>query len=102
MPTVLPFPGPPTTEFLLSRLRELSANSTNIIFDHPHFQERLTSRGLSMRHALEKLRQGKAVGAPEQDKWGDWRIKVTRLVAGRRVQVVVAYKGDHFVAVTII
>ncbi len=55
-----------------------------------------------MRHALEALREGTIIDGPKKDKWGDWRIKVSRLVAGRRVQVVVAYKGDHFVAITII
>jgi hypothetical protein len=102
VPVIVPFPaGPPTAKFLIARLRELSADTANIVFDHPHFKERLALRELSIRHAIETLRKGEAVGNPTQDQWGDWRIKVTRLVAGRRVQVVVAYKGDHFVAVTI-
>lgn len=102
MPAVIPFPGPPTAQFLLQRLRELSANSTNIVFDHPHFQARLAQRKLSIRHALETLRHGEIVDGPTKDEWGDWRIKVKALAVGRPVQVVVAYKQDHFVAITII
>jgi hypothetical protein len=99
---VIPFTCAPSAEFHLSRIRELATDSRNLVFDHPHFQERLLARGLSMRHALETLREGSIVGSPRRDEWGDWRIKLSRLVSGRRVQIVVAYKGDHLVAVTII
>ena len=99
---VIPFICAPSAESLGRRLKELSADSAGIVFDHPHFQERLSSRTLSMRHVLEAIREGSIVDGPKLDEWGDWRIKVSRLVAGRRVQVVVAYKGDHFVVVTVI
>ena len=99
---VIAFPTSPGREFFEERLRELAADTSNILFDHPHFRERLEKRNLSMRHALETLRHGCIVDGPKKDQWGDWRIKVARLVAGRKVQVVVAYKGDHFVVVTII
>jgi len=51
---------------------------------------------------LETIRKGSAVGTPHLDEWGDWRIKLRRRVAGRRVQVIVAVKTDHFVVVTVI
>ena len=99
---IIPFQCAPSAAFLVAKLREFGADSERLTFDAPHFKERLNERGLSMRHALEAIRNGDVVGEPKQDKWGDWRIKVARLVAGRRIQVVVAYKGDHFVVVTII
>jgi len=71
-------------------------------FDHPHFRLRLAERGLNMRQVLETVRKGSAVGVPTLDQWGDWRIKLRRKVAGRRVQVVIAVKADHFVLVTAI
>jgi hypothetical protein len=71
-------------------------------FDEPHFQQQLVERGLNMRQVLETVRKGCPVGTPTLDQWGDWRIKLRRKVAGRRVQVVVALKADHFVAVTAI
>jgi uncharacterized DUF497 family protein len=97
-----PFPAAPTREFMRERLRELAADASNFVFDHPHFQERLRARGLSLRHAIECLRAGEIVDGPTLDNYGAWRVKVLARVAGRRVQVVVAYKGDHFDAITII
>ena len=55
-----------------------------------------------MRQALEVLRKGRPVSGPALDEYGDWRIKLTRKVAGRRVQVVVAVKEKHLVVVTVI
>jgi hypothetical protein len=98
----VPFECAPSAEFLGKRLKELCKDSDRIVFDHPHFQAQLKARGLSMRHALETAREWTTIEEPKKDKWGDWRVKVHRLVAGRRVQLVVAYKGDHFVVVTII
>ena len=62
----------------------------------PHDEE------ANMRQFIETVRKGSAVGNPKLDQWGDWRIKLRRQVAGRRVQVVVAVKADHFVIVTAI
>jgi hypothetical protein len=91
----------PTADQLVSRIRAM-AEAGRMRFDHPHFQLRLVERGLNMRQVLETVRKGCAVGTPELDQWGDWRLKLRRKVAGRRVQVVVAVKPDHFVAVTAI
>ena len=55
-----------------------------------------------MRQVLEVLREGIGVDGPTLDEYGDFRIKLRRKVAGRRIQVVVAVKETHFVAVTVI
>ena len=55
-----------------------------------------------MRQVLEVLRKGNGLDGPTPDEHGDYRIKLKRKVAGRRVQVVVAVKETHFVAVTVI
>jgi hypothetical protein len=60
------------------------------------------ARGLSLRHAIECLRAGEIVDGPTLDDYGAWRVKLLARIAGRRIQVVVAYKGDHFDAITII
>lgn len=93
---------PPTENQLLQRIRAFAVGSESMRLDHPHFQERLKERGLNMRQVIETVRKGCAVGTPKLDEWGDWRIKLRRVVAGRRVQVVVAVKSDHFVVVTVI
>jgi hypothetical protein len=92
----------PTATSLGVHARNLAVNSANIMFDHPHFQQRMVERGLNMRQVMEVLRKGCVVSGPTQDLYGDWRIKLKRLVAGRRVQVVVAVKEDHLVVVTAI
>jgi len=99
---IVPFPEIPSLEFLQKRVRELSQDSRNIEFDHPHMKDRMAKRDLSMRQILECLREATVVSGPKKDQWGDWRVKLQRYVAGRRVQVVVAYKGDHLVAITAI
>jgi hypothetical protein len=89
---------------MVSRIRELadSGRLGAMRFDEPHFRQQLVERELNMRQVLETVRKGCPVGVPTLDQWEDWRIKLRRRVAGRRVQVVVALKEDHFVAVTVI
>jgi hypothetical protein len=82
--------------------KAMAQDSSRIRFDHPHIQQRLAERKLNMRQLLEVLRKGSVVSGPTLDPYGDWRVKMKRLVAGRRVQVVVAVKEDHFVVVTAI
>jgi hypothetical protein len=94
--------GTPSAETLATRVHELASNSANLRFDHPHFQQRLIERKITMRQVLEVLRSGLAIGEPRQDEWGDTRIKLQRLVAGRRVQVVVAIKEGWLDLVTAI
>jgi Domain of unknown function (DUF4258) len=84
------------------RVHELAKVSTNIHFGHPHFRDRLVERGLTMRQVLEVLRKGCITDGPTKDKWGDWRVKLQRRVAGRRVQIVVAVKENHLDVVTAI
>jgi hypothetical protein len=91
---------PPAAQ-LLGRIRVM-ARQGRMRFDHPHVQQRLQERTLNMRMVLETIKKGTVVGAPRLDQWGDWRLKLRRKVAGRRVQIVVAVKTDHFVVVTVI
>jgi hypothetical protein len=105
---VVRLPSKPTANQLLGRVRgmvseaALAQKPSRLRFDHPHVQQRLRERKLNMRQIMETLRKGKATNPPELDQYGDWRIKLRRRVAGRRVQVVVAVKTDHVVLVTVI
>ena len=106
MSEIVPFPvpntPPPTREELLSRLRALALQSANMRMEHPHLRLRLAQRGITMRQMLEVIQNGEVIDGPRLDKFGDWRIKLSRKVAGRRVQVVVAVMETYFVAVTVI
>jgi len=55
-----------------------------------------------MRQVLDTLRHGRVVSGPTKDEWGDWRVKLRRKVAGRRVQIVVVVKERHLDVVTAI
>ena len=91
----------PTLQELVQKAREHAAEG-RIAFDHPHMQERMVTRGITMRQVLEVVNKGEGVSGPTKDQWGDWRIKLKRLVAGRKVQVVLAVTETRCVVVTAI
>jgi Domain of unknown function (DUF4258) len=92
----------PTLRELVERVHELSKDSDNFGFLHPHLQERMRLRGKSMRDVLETLRKGEGVKGPDLDQFGDYRIKLRRYVCGKRIQVVVAVRQNDFTVVTVI
>ena len=105
---ILPFPKVervPTRDELVEKVRRLLAtNSETMRMDNPHVQERLQTRRISMRQVLDALENATTFTGPKLDKYGDWRIKLIKKSAGRRVQVVVAVplQGEYFTLVTVI
>ena len=94
--------GRPTAEILAHQVRELAAVSDNVDFTAPHFREQMSERKIGMRQVLDVLRHGDLVGKHRLDQYGDWRIKLKKLSAGRTVQVVVAVRDDRLTAITVI
>lgn len=92
--------GQPTAETLARRVRDLAARSENIDFVQPHICEQLAKRGITLRQVLTVLRTGEPKGKPMLDQYGDWRIKMIALTAGRVVRVPVAIHGDRIVPIT--
>lgn len=92
----------PTLAELVAKVRVLAEDTDSVEFLNPHVQMRMSQRGVSMRQVLETLRKGDGMSGPKQDEYGDWRIKLRRLVAGRRVQVVVAVKEKTLALITVI
>jgi hypothetical protein len=102
---VIPFPGrklPPTREELVARVRAFAFGTTKMRMDNPHLKTRMRERNITMRQMLEVIRTGEANQDPQLDDWGDWRIRLVRKVAGRRVQVVVAVSETYISPVTVI
>ena len=106
MSKVIAFPvpemPPPTRQELLARVRALVLLPDRMHMDEPHFRLRLWQRKVSMRQVLEVIKSGEVTDGPRLDEYGDWRIKIVRKVAGRRVQVVVAVSETYFTPVTVI
>jgi hypothetical protein len=90
----------PTRTELVALVRRTAAQDLDEIgFDNPHLRQRMAQRGLTIRQIVETLRHGEGISGPTRDDYGDWRIKMRAVVAGRRVQVVVAI---HDAAVSVV
>ena len=95
-------PVPPSLAELAERVRRLATDSEDAMgMLHPHLKERMTQRSIGMREILETVRKGEGIKGPTKDQYGDWRIKMRRLVAGRRVHVVVAVREKEFTVITV-
>ena len=86
----------PSADDLIEQVHKLAQDSENIRFYVPHAQQRMRERNIGIRQKIEVLRAGDHASGPVQDQYGDWRIKLRRMVAGKRVQVVVAVKKNLF------
>jgi hypothetical protein len=93
---------PQSLEKLVKQTHELAKKSENVYWDCPHAQQRMRERNVTIRQILDVLRHGKGVSGPTQDQYGDWRIKLKYLSAGRSVQVVVVVREEYLEVVTVI
>lgn len=75
---------------------------SDVDFEQPHFRERLQDRDITMRQVLSTLQKGKIVDGPKRDVHNDFRVKMKRYVAGRKIQVVVALNVGKCTVVTVI
>lgn len=80
----------------------MALNTGQMRMDVPHLQNSILKRGVSMRQVLEVIRNGAPINDPQLDRYGDWKLTLSRKVAGKRVQVIVAVTESYFVAVSVI
>lgn len=73
-----------------------------IDFEQPHIRERLRERDITMRQVLSTVQKGEITDGPNKDVHGDFRIKMRRYVAGRKVQVILALNVGKCTVVTVI
>jgi hypothetical protein len=102
--TVLPFqkrtPRKPLAKDLARRVHKMLRDG-KMVMPHPHVKQWLLSKNITITQMLTTIEQGTTVGDPVLDDRGDWRITLRRLAAGRKVQITVAVKDDHFVVVKV-
>lgn len=72
-------------------IRDLASANKFVI--EPYFRQRLKERGITMSQVLRALKEGHMDQGPKRDEHGDWRCRVRKRVAGRRVRVVVGISG---------
>lgn len=92
----------PSLRELVDRVHRLAKEDPDCICYSLHLKDRMRQRGKTMRDVLETVKKGEGVKGPNLDEHGDFRIKLRRCVAGRRVQVVVAVREKDFSVVTVI
>ena len=102
MGEVIPFIRPFEEADYCKRHVQDALSRSHVDFNHPHFQERLAERDITMRQVLTTLQKGDVIDGPKRDDRGDYRIKMKRNVAGRPIQVVVALNLDKCTVVTVI
>ena len=88
---IVPFPQSLTKEAALSIIRAAAIDSDRIGWsDHAHV--RMEDRGVTMRQALDTLRNGKIIGGPKLDEYEEWKVTLRKRSAGRLTRVAVAIK----------
>ncbi len=93
---------PSSLKELVEKVHEISKKSENVYLDSPHVKKRMKERNVTSRQLFDVLRSGKGKNGPNLDKYGDWRIKLSRFSAGRTVQAVVAVKKERVEVITVI
>ncbi len=105
MGKIVPFESqePPfTLDEAVKKIHELAKKSTNVFIISNHAEKRAETRNATLRQISDVLKHGKGVDGPTQDEHGNWRVKIKHYTCGRTVQVVVAFKGDRLIIVTVI
>ena len=100
MASIVPFPDRRglSREAALAVIRGVGQEAGNIgWFDHA--REMLVERDISMRQALDTFRRGRMIDGPILDEHNEWRCKLVKRTAGRRVQVVIATDGNRSLTV---
>lgn len=100
MASIIPFPDRLglSREVALAVIRSVAETAVNIGWSD-HAREMLVERDISMRQALDTIRCGRMIEGPNLDECNEWRCKLVKRTAGRRIQVVVATDGDQSLTV---
>lgn len=61
----------------------------------------MAERGVTIRQALDTLRNGQIVDGPKLDEYREWRVKLKKRSAGRTTQVVVVI-NQHDQSLTVV
>jgi hypothetical protein len=107
--TVLPFrkPAPPKRKIRVPTAPELARKVrrmlkfSRMLLPHPTAKHWYLLKGITSMQILATIKHGQPTGQPVLNNDGDWQITLKRVAAGRKVQVTMAVKADHFVVVDV-
>ena len=95
---ILPFPPRRTAKEILSWIRDLAKASSNIHWS-THAGARMIERDISIRQALETVRQGRIDAGPNLEDSGRWKVTLRRHCAGQLVRVVLVVSDDRLLTI---
>jgi hypothetical protein len=93
---------PFTLDEAVKKINEIAQKSENVFFLCDHAEKQAKKRKATSRQVFDVLRNGKGIDGPKLDKHGDWRVKLKYYTCGRVVQVVVVFKENSLIVVTVI
>jgi hypothetical protein len=91
----------PTAAELTRKVRRM-LRFNRMFLPHPKAKTWHLLRGITSMQMLTTIKQGKPTGEPVLNSAGDWQITLKCVAAGRKVQVTVSVKIDHFIVVDVI
>jgi hypothetical protein len=91
----------PTAAELTRKVRRM-LRFNRMLLPHPKAKTWHPLRGITSMQMLTTIKQGQPTGEPVLNSVGDWQITLKRVAAGRKVQVTVSVKIDHFIVVDVI
>jgi hypothetical protein len=107
--TVLPFQKPhpqkrkiraPSAPELVRKVRRMQKFG-RMLMRHPQIKQWLLQKSVTSMQMLSTIKLGQPTGEPVLDENGDCRITLKRVAAGRKTQITLAVKADHFVIVNV-
>lgn len=91
MADIVPFPQSLAKREALVIIRAAATDSGRIGWSN-HARARMEERDVTVRQALDTLRNGRIVSGPTLDEYGEWRVTLRKRSAGRLTRVAVAIK----------
>ena len=88
---IVPFPQSLAKREALVVIRAAAVDSGRIGWSN-HARARMEERDVTVRQALDTLRNGRIVSGPTLDEYGEWRVTLWKRSAGKPTRVAVAIK----------
>jgi hypothetical protein len=79
-----------TKDAALEMVRDLAKDSSNVVPQKPHCEEKMLKRRVTLRQVIECVRRGTITEGPFRNPKGNWQVNMTRHGAGEELTCTVA------------